>query len=79
MFLVSNYILQTCNNILKFQSNNCDICTHSLENVPKQLRKTVIIYILINDIEKDTLKKIFIEFTIVFKVSCCNQLILATL
>ncbi len=30
MFWVSNYILQTCNKVLKF---SCDICTHSLENV----------------------------------------------
>ncbi len=48
MFWVSNYILQTCNKVLKFQQTSCDICTHSLENVktvsknvPKQLRKTV--------------------------------------
>ncbi len=50
MFWVSNYILQTCNTVLKFQQTVV-ICIYSLENVktvsknvPKQLIKTVILH-----------------------------------
>ncbi len=48
IFWVSNYILQTCNKVLKVQQTVVTF-PHSLENVktvsknvPKQLRKTVI-------------------------------------
>ncbi len=48
MFWVSNYILQTCNKVLKFQQTGVTFAL-SLENVktvsknvPKQLRKTVL-------------------------------------